>query len=480
MGLVEPVATVSPPSPPAPPPPPPPSENVPRKARGTRAVPPGVGRALAVGALGVVALIVLYLVLSGGGGADYHLELKEAGQLVRGDQVQVGGVPVGSVTDIALTPDYKARVTIHVNRSLVPLHEGSAAEIRVPSLTGVANRYVALTPGPNNRAALAAGTTLKTDATREVVDLDRLFNTLNPKTRRGLQQVIQGSAEQFAGAGPELGKATEYFAPSFAALDRFFSELTRDQSTFTSFLVESGKALTTLAARKESITDLVEHGDQTFQAIGSQQTNLEQALRQLPGTLRRGNKAFTEVPSTLADLSRLIRVQGPNNQALATLLARLRPFTITATPAVGNFSRAISRPGANNDLTEAFAALPALARELTTASPNGVRALREAVPSTSFFGPYAPELTGAARAFGQTTAYYDANGHYARISPVTPSFKLGAGNKLTPASAQQGLEGLQTGQLRRCPGAATQPSADGSAPFTNNGQLGCDPTETPK
>jgi phospholipid/cholesterol/gamma-HCH transport system substrate-binding protein len=109
-----------------------------------------------------------------------------------------------------------------------------------------------------------------------------------------------------------------------------------------------------------------------------------------------------------------------------------------------------------------------------------VRALRESVPSTSFFGPYAPELTGAARAFGQTTSYYDANGHYARISPVTPSFKLGADNKLTPANAQQGLEGLQTGQLRRCPGAATQPSTDGSAPFTNNGQLGCDPTETPK
>ena len=109
-----------------------------------------------------------------------------------------------------------------------------------------------------------------------------------------------------------------------------------------------------------------------------------------------------------------------------------------------------------------------------------MQALQESVPITAFFGPYAPELAGAVPHFGQTTAYYDANGHYARISPVTPSFKLGANNNLTPASPQQGLEGLQTGQLRRCPGAATQPSADGSAPFTDNGQLSCDPTETPK
>jgi phospholipid/cholesterol/gamma-HCH transport system substrate-binding protein len=444
-------------------------------------VPPGVGRALAVGALGIVVLLVAYLVFSGGGGADYHLELKEAGQLVRGDQVQVGGVPVGSVTDIALTSDFKARVTIHVDSSLAPLHAGTIAEIRVPSLTGVANRFVALTPGPNNHPALAAGTTLPANDTREVVDLDQLFNTLNPKTRTGLQQVIQGSAEQYAGAGRALGKSTEYFAPSFAATDRFFSELVRDQHTFTDFLVESAKALTTLAAHKESLSDLVEHGNQTFQAIGSQQSSLAQGLRLLPQVLNQGNRTFTQLPPTLAALTRLVNAQQPNTKALTTLFARLRPLVTTATPVVGNFSQAISRPGTNNDLTEAFAALPALARELTTASPNGVRALQESVPITSFFGPYSPELQGAVRAFGQTTAYYDANGHYARISPVTPSFTLGQNNNLTPASnPQQVLQALQTGQLRRCPGAGTQPAADGSAPFTNNGQLGCDPTETPK
>jgi phospholipid/cholesterol/gamma-HCH transport system substrate-binding protein len=474
------VATVSRPNPPASPPPPA-GENLPKPTRGAHAVPPGVSRVLTVGALGIMVLIAAYLVFSGGGGANYHLEMKEAGQLVRGDQVQVGGVPVGSVTDIALTPDYKARVTIHVDSSLAPLHAGTIAEIRVPSLTGVANRFVALTPGPNNHPALAPGTTLPASKTREVVDLDQLFNTLNPKTRTGLKQVIQGSAEQFAGAGRSLGKTIEYFTPSFAAIDHFVTELTRDQSTFTGFLVETAKALTTLAAHKESLSDLVEHGDQTFQAIGSQQSSLTRALRQLPLTLNQGNRTFAELPATLSVLTRLVNAQQPNTQSLTTLLARLRPLVTTATPVVSNFSQAISRPGANNDLTEAFAALPALARELTTASPNGVRALQEAVPMTASFGPYSPELQGALRSFGQTTAYYDANGHYARISPVTPSFTLGANNNLTPASSpQQVLQALQTGQLRRCPGAATQPSADGSAPFTDNGRLGCDPTETPK
>lgn len=439
----------------------------------------GAVRALAVGALALVVLIVAYLVFVTEGGATYHLEMNEAGQLVKGDQVQVGGVPVGSVTNIELTRDFKARITIHVGSSLTPLHEGTISEVRVPSLTGVANRYVALTPGPNNRPALPAGATLPASETREVVDLDQLFDMLNAPTRKGLQELIQGSAEQYAGAGPDLGEATEYFAPSFAAIDHFFAELVRDQHTFTSFLVETAKALTTIAARKESLTDLVEHADQTFQAIGSQQSGLARALHQLPVTLSQGNRTFAELPSTLGALTRLVNAQRPSTKALGTLFERLRLLVTTATPAVSDFSQAISRPGTDNDLTEAFAALPALAQALTSASPDGVRALQEAVPETAFFGPYAPDLTGALRSFGETTAYYDAEGHYAHINPVAPSFTLGANDNLTPASSQQALEDLKTGQLRRCPGAATQPSADGSAPFTDNGLLGCDPTETP-
>jgi phospholipid/cholesterol/gamma-HCH transport system substrate-binding protein len=101
------------------------------------------------------------------------------------------------------------------------------------------------------------------------------------------------------------------------------------------------------------------------------------------------------------------------------------------------------------------------------------------VPITAFFGPYSPDLQGTLREFGQTTAYYDANGHYARISPVFPDFSLNSKNTLTPAGVSEALAPLKTGQLRKCPGAATQPAADGSSPFTDSGLLTCDPTQHP-
>jgi phospholipid/cholesterol/gamma-HCH transport system substrate-binding protein len=472
------MATTSPPSPPpgALPPAPRDPSLPPARARSAR---PQLGRLLAGGALAAVIVILAILVFAGGGGADYRLEFPEAGQLVRGDQVQVGGVPVGSVKEIELTHNFTAVVTIQVDSSLTPLHEGTTAVVRVPSLSSVANRYIALSPGPNSSPSLSAGAKLPASATKPVTDLDQLFNTFNPQTRKGLQGFIQGQAEQYAGQGHALGVSTEYFPSALSATDHFLAEFVRDQRTFTSFLVETAKAVTTIGARKDALSGLIEHANTTFQAIGSQQANLAKGLKQLPVTLRQGNRTFADLPATFSALKQLVDASKPTSKPLTTFFNKLRPLVTTATPVVGNFSLSFSRPGPNNDLTDLVRALPQLARALTTASPAGVTSLKESVPITAFFGPYSPDLVGTLREFGQTTAYYDANGHYARISSVFPDFKLGAGNNLTPATAQQALEGLKTGQLHRCPGAATQPPADASAPFVDNELLSCIPTETP-
>jgi phospholipid/cholesterol/gamma-HCH transport system substrate-binding protein len=434
---------------------------------------------VAVGALAAVVAVLLVLVLAGGGGATYQLIFSDAGQLVRGDQVQVGGVPVGSIKDITLLPNYKVRITIHVESSLAPLHKGTTAEIRVPSLSSVANRYIALSPGPNDGPSLPSGSTLPTTSTHGVVDLDQLFGIFNARTRKGLQQLIQGSAEQYSGVAPQLQVDSRYFSPALAAVDHVFAELARDQSTFSSFLVESAKTTTVLAGRSQQLTELVSHANTTFAALGSQQSNLAAGLKELPVTLKQGNRFFNELPATLADLTKLVDVSKPDTKTLASFVTKLRPLVIAATPVVRNFSEAINKPGSSNDLTEAALALPGLARALVTASPNGVRSLEEALPVTALFGPYTPDLEGFIRSFGQGSAYYDANGHYARATAIFPDFELGAENTLKPANPAQVLSGLKTGQLRRCPGAGTQPAADGSSPFTDNGQLGCDPTQTP-
>jgi phospholipid/cholesterol/gamma-HCH transport system substrate-binding protein len=96
--------------------------------------------------------------------------------------------------------------------------------------------------------------------------------------------------------------------------------------------------------------------------------------------------------------------------------------------------------------------------------------------------PYIPELVGWFRDFGQGASNYDANGHYARIQPIFNAFNFNdnpAGGVLSAVLPSQRFNGLQTNVIKRCPGAASQPAADGSAPYTDRGNLGpddCDPS----
>ncbi len=171
-------------------------------------------RGAALLALLAVIAVVAVILLRDGDATTYRLRFQDAGQLVRDDDVQVGGRRVGSVRDITLTDDNQAEVEIAVDGDFAPLHEGTTATIRATSLSGIANRSIALTPGANSRPPLAAGTLLRTDATTSIVDLDALFNTLDPPTRAALQQFVQGNARWYAGRGAQANEAAKYLDPA--------------------------------------------------------------------------------------------------------------------------------------------------------------------------------------------------------------------------------------------------------------------------
>ena len=103
---------------------------------------------------------------------------------MKGDNVQVGGRRGRLGPSIELTDDNQAAIEITVEEPYAPLREGTTAVIRLTSLSGIANRYVALSPAPTRAKELAEGATLDTASTTTAVDLDQLFNTLDPRRAR--------------------------------------------------------------------------------------------------------------------------------------------------------------------------------------------------------------------------------------------------------------------------------------------------------
>jgi phospholipid/cholesterol/gamma-HCH transport system substrate-binding protein len=439
-----------------------------------------VARVAAAGALAlVVAFVVWLLLFRGDGGTEYTLLFQNAGQLVRDDDVQVGGRRVGSVREIELTEDNQAAVKIAVQEPYAPLREGTQAVIRLTSLSGIANRYVALTPGPGDAEELPEGATLSGESTTDVVDLDQIFNTLDERTRGDLADVIKGFAAQYEGKGEEAGESAKYFNPLLSTSRRLVQQLTEDESALTRFLVNSSRAVTTIGERRNELADLVGNANATAAAIGDENAALARALGLLPTTLRRANTTFVNLRATLDDLDVLVAASKPATEDLAPFLRELRPLVRAARPTIRDLSLAVRRSGPDNDLVEATRKMPALQRAATPAFRDGREALVRLQPVLEFVRPYTPDLVGWFRDFGQGAANYDANGHFARIQPIFNAFQFAdnpAGGLLTPVPPANRMDGVETGVIRRCPGAAIQRPADGSAPFTDGGDLDCDPS----
>jgi phospholipid/cholesterol/gamma-HCH transport system substrate-binding protein len=437
-----------------------------------------IARGAVLGALLAVVAVVAIVLLSGDGGAHYRLVFQNAGQLVKGDEVQIGGQKVGGVDDILLTDDNQAEVKITVEKPYAPLHEGTTATIRLTSLSGVANRHIAISPGPNSAPALGDGATLASDETTSIVDVDQLFNTLDPKTRRGLQQVIQGSGVQYAGKGAQVNASARYFNPAISTTDQLVRELTRDQQLLTQAIVNGASVTGAVAQRAPQLSSLVANLNAMMGAIASQNASLAQALGVLPDTLRQGNSTFRDLRAALDDLDPLVNASKPATKDLARFFRELRPLVNESVPTFGSLSRFVHQPGPSNDVTDIVRELPRLQQIGSPTFRRAIQAMKQGQPVIDFLRPYAPDFVGWLRDFGQTSANYDANGHYVRVMPIFGIFQFqqnGDGSSsLNPVSPDQRLAGIDHGHLRRCPGTASQPRPDGSNPYVPAG-FDCNP-----
>src|SRR3954451_24660098 len=147
-------------------------------------------RAAALAAVLVVAVAVAVTLLGvPGGGYTVKVDFQNAAQLVKGNLVQTGGAPVGKDTNIDLPPHGRATSTMKIEDDYAPLRRGTLATVRQASLSGVANRYIDLRLPSDQAPKIPDGGVIEQDSTTTAVDLDEIFNTLDPKTRHDLQQV---------------------------------------------------------------------------------------------------------------------------------------------------------------------------------------------------------------------------------------------------------------------------------------------------
>jgi phospholipid/cholesterol/gamma-HCH transport system substrate-binding protein len=487
-----------------------------------------VGRVAAVAAVAIAVIVVAVILLSGGMSYQVRLVFQNASQIVNGDEVQVAGNPVGSVSNITLTPNGQAQLTIDIsNPSYVPLHQGTEATVRLTSLSGIANRYIDLRLGPGNAPTIPSGGVIGTNDTTSAVDIDELFNTLNPPMLKGLQNLIQGAGSEFAGKGAAAQAAWAYLNPAVASSSTLFGELDRnDGGDFTNFVVKSSKLLSDISTRSSGLTALVKNLGTTTEALASQKNALGQSIQDLPQFMALADTTFVNLRNALDDLTPLVNDSKPVAPKLQKFLAQLRPLAKNAVPTVRDLANIIcsrdsepcspSNPG-QNDLIQLLelsvqlanvtcgtseaastcnGTLQANGAQRLGAFPQSTIALNDSTPELATARPYAVDLTGWFEGYSHPGTI-DANGGASRIAPVVgvgsiengslnllPSFLeptlrsvlafggSGTGSGTGTNTSSSGL--LTSGQGDRCPGSMER----GSVYYPENG-FPCDPSEVP-
>jgi phospholipid/cholesterol/gamma-HCH transport system substrate-binding protein len=167
-----------------------------------------VGAFVLIGLAAIAYLSVAIGGLSAGGpgGLEIIASFDEIGGLKNRARVVVGGVKVGQVKSVALAPDFRARVTLDVDRRL-ELPTDSSASILTSGVLG--DQYIALEPGGGEDMGgkgpkfLAAGDEIQ--YTQGAVILERLIGKLiqnlgSDSSKSGDNDAVSDSATSEGGS----------------------------------------------------------------------------------------------------------------------------------------------------------------------------------------------------------------------------------------------------------------------------------------
>ncbi len=232
-----------------------------------------------VTSLATSVLIVIIGNISFTGSKDYKAEFVDATGVVKGDEVRIAGVRVGSVTDVEVVDRTRALVSFKVDDT-TSLSKATEAEIRYRNLVG--QRYIALEETIGDTSKLAEGDTIPVDQTSPALDLTVLFNGFKP-----LFQALSPD---------ELNQLSSEVIAVFQG----------ESGTLEGLLQSTASVTQTLADRDQVISDLIDNLNHVLVQIGDrddQLTDLIKSFQVFVGGLKNDRKAILGSLDQISELS---------------------------------------------------------------------------------------------------------------------------------------------------------------------------------
>jgi phospholipid/cholesterol/gamma-HCH transport system substrate-binding protein len=210
---------------------------------------------------------------------EYKAVFSDATGVVKGDDVRIAGVKVGTVKDVDIHDQTKALVTFTV-QSGSQVTAATNAAIRYRNLVG--QRYIALTQGVGSPSILREGSTIPLARTQAALDLTVLFNGFKPL---------------FEALSPEDINKLSY---------EIITVFQGEGGTLESLLAHTASVTSTLASRDQVIGELIENLNEVMVTVGDRDQELSElliTLRKFISGLSQDREAILGSLESISDLA---------------------------------------------------------------------------------------------------------------------------------------------------------------------------------
>lgn len=338
----------------------------------------------------------------------------DASPLDPGSQVRAAGVNVGDVEEIVLD-DGKARVTLNVNPSVLPLHKDATLRLRPVNLLG--EQYVELDAGTPSQPFMKEPV-VPAQQTGSSTDLQEVINTFDNPTSTALATLVTSLGEGLDNSGGEAAAAVKALAPAMRRAADLGAVL-RHQNDQLNELVDSVEPVAKSLAAKDgkSLDRLVGSTERTLSTLSANQRALNATMGEMPATLMEARRTLRELAGVSEAATPTLRAVRPVTGDLDAIASELNRFADAADPAFVSLRPVLVR--ADELLKQAAPAVAQLRKagpDLRATTKN-LRPLGDEVLNDNL-----GDLMAFVKKWSLSTNSRDALGHYFRgVVHVTPT-----------------------------------------------------------
>jgi virulence factor Mce-like protein len=301
------------------------------------------------GAAAAVCAVAIGFALSGlgpahPGSSDYRVDaiFDNASFLIPGQDVKIAGAKAGTVVDVTLTPQHKARIEMRVGKAFAPFRSDADCTIQPQSLIG--EKFIQCTPGTPQGTPLQAtdgeAPTVPLANTHSPVDIDLVNATFRAPTNERLALLLDELGAGFAARGDDLNAAIRRANPALQETRRVLGILSSDRARLRSLIGASDQVIAQLARHRGAVKGFLRHGAAVAKVTAQRSAKLEASARELPGLLAEAQPALSNLRTLAEQGTPILRDAWAAAPQLRRLAHQAGPLADAARPALTRLGRA--------------------------------------------------------------------------------------------------------------------------------------------